>query len=217
MDNRFIVSLPDNRDSASPFDHALPPAGSVTRFYRQLVEGDRSATDGLWQRFFPRLTALARATVGRLPQQVSDIDDAVQSAFISFWQQAERGDFATNLNRDNLWSLLATMTVRKAQKQARRLRTQKRGGGHVLGEQALAGDDADPRALDQLVQDIPTHEYDLVCEEFLSQLDDELRAIVVLRLLGHSTEEIARQLHCTQRKIQRKLQLVQIKWQDFES
>lgn len=191
------------------------PAGSITQFYRQLIDGDRSATDGLWQRFFPRLTALARTTVGRLPQQVTDVDDAVQSAFIAFWQQAERGDFAANLNRDNLWNLLATMTVRKAQKQARRERSQKRGAGKILGEQAVSGIE-DDGAFDQLAPALPASDYDLVCEEFLSQLDDELRSIVVLRLLGHSTEDIARQLQCTQRKIQRKLQLVQIKWQETE-
>lgn len=208
----------------SPSDRPLPPGspdshstGSITQFYRQLVEGNRSATDGLWQRFFPRLTVLARTTVGRLPQQLTDIDDAVQSAFISFWQQAQRGEFSANLNRDNLWSLLATLTVRKARRQARKERTQKRGGGKILGEQDLAAGEDDAAALDQLARNLPADDYDLVCEEFLSQLDDELRAVVVLRLLGHSTGDIARQLSCTQRKIQRKLQLVQIKWQDGES
>lgn len=193
------------------------PEGSITLCYRQLVSGDRSATRGLWQHFFPRLTAMARATVGRLPQQVTDVDDAVQSAFISFWRQAESGELGENLNRDNLWNLLATITVRKAQKQARRERSQKRGGGNVVGEQQLTRGDSDYVRLDQLARVIPTSDYDLVCEEFLSQLDDELRAIVVLRLLGHSTEEIARELGCTQRKIQRKLQLVQLKWQDDDA
>src|SRR5262249_58697665 len=134
-----------------------------------------------------------------------------------FWQQAERGDFAANLNRDNLWSLLATITIRKARKQARHQRMQKRGGGLVVGEQSLGGSEHDPVTLDQIAREIPTAEYDLVCEEFLSNLDDELRSIVVLRLLGHSTQEIAEQLNCTQRKVQRKLQLVQIKWQDADA
>lgn len=160
---------------------------------------------------------MARATVGRLPQQVTDVDDAVQSAFISFWRQAESGEFGENLNRDNLWNLLATITVRKAQKQARRERSKKRGGGNVVGEQQMARGDSDYVRLDQLARVVPTSDYDLVCEEFLSQLDEELRAIVVLRLLGHSTEEIARELGCTQRKIQRKLQLVQLKWQEDDA
>lgn len=195
----------------------LQPAGSITQCYRQLVSGERSAVNELWQRFFPRLTALARATVGRLPQQVTDVDDDVQSAFISFWEQVEKGDFAAHLHRENLWQLLATMTVRKARQHARRERSTKRGGGEILGEQALARLDEGSVTLDQLALVIPSSEYDLVCEEFLTQLDDELRAIVVLRLLGHSTEEIAVELRCTQRKIQRKLQLVLLKWQDGES
>lgn len=202
---------------ASNYDCTPSPEGSITLCYRQLVSGDRSATRELWQHFFPRLTAMARATVGRLPQQVTDVDDAVQSAFISFWRQAESGEFGENLNRDNLWNLLATITVRKAQKQARRERSKKRGGGNVVGEQQMARGDSDYVRLDQLARVVPTSDYDLVCEEFLSQLDEELRAIVVLRLLGHSTEEIARELGCTQRKIQRKLQLVQLKWQEDDA
>ena len=46
-------------------------------------------------------------------------------------------------DRDDLWRLLATITVRKAIDTMRHQTRQKRGGGHVLGESALlVGDDA---------------------------------------------------------------------------
>lgn len=88
--------------------------------YRQLSAGDPAAGGELWQRFFPRISAVARKVLSGRPQRAADADDAAQSAFMAFWQQAARGEFSTNLDRDNLWTLLSKITVRKALKQVRR-------------------------------------------------------------------------------------------------
>lgn len=189
-----------------------PATGSVTMLYQQLSAGDPLAAGQLWQRYFPRITAMARKTLAGRSQRAADADDAAQSAFINFWQQAARGQLGTQLDRDSLWNLLATITVRKALKQARREQAQKRGGGRVIGEDQLAGQGQEPVPLEQLIGQMSTHEFDLYSEELLLSLDDELRQIAVLRLLGHGTKEIAEQLHCTQRKVQRKLQLIQLRW-----
>lgn len=184
--------------------------GSVTMLYQQLTAGDRTAASQLWRRFFPRIVALARTAISGRARRVADAEDAAQSAFVTFWQQAQRGDFDATLDRDGLWSLLATITVRKAYKQAERERAQKRGGGKVLGEQDL-GSERGVR-LDQLLSQISTQEFDLFTEELLLQLDAEQREIAVLRLMGYGTKEIAEQLDCTQRKVQRKLELIRLRW-----
>src|SRR5689334_4312344 len=95
-------------------------AGSVTHFFARLRAGDAAAARGLWDRFFPRLLGLARKTLAGLPQRAADADDAVQSAFASFWQRAARGDFGDGLDRNELWKLLGTITLRKSLRQARR-------------------------------------------------------------------------------------------------
>ena len=51
------------------------------------------------------------------------------SAFESFRAGAEQGQFPDVGDREDLWRLLAVITVRKAQAQARRHRRLKRGGG----------------------------------------------------------------------------------------
>ena len=107
--------------------------GSITHFYRELRGGDRAAAEELWNRFFPRLMGLARKTLAGRPQRMADAEDAVISAFASFFQQAEDGGLSANMRRSNLWKLLGVMTVRKARKQAVRERTQKRGAGQVAG------------------------------------------------------------------------------------
>src|SRR5438270_8035524 len=133
----------------APVPPAMPPdaTGSVTQFFHQLRAGDAAAARGLWQHFFPRLVGLARHALAGRPQQAADAEDIALSAFASFWQRA--GDFTAVLNRDELWKLLGTITVRKAIKQGRREAADKRGGGRVLGEADLTRPDGSPLPLDE--------------------------------------------------------------------
>jgi DNA-directed RNA polymerase specialized sigma24 family protein len=187
------------------------PTGSVTQFFHQLRAGDAAAARGLWQHFFPRLVGLARHTLAGRPQQVADAEDAALSAFTSFWQRAD--DFTAILNRDELWKLLGTITVRKAMKQALREAADKRGGGNVLGEAMLTRPDGSRLPLDEAAGSLPPQEFDLHSAELLDGLGPELRTIAVLRLLGHTNREIAASLGCTERKIERKLALIRLQWE----
>jgi DNA-directed RNA polymerase specialized sigma24 family protein len=165
---------------------------------------------------------LARKTLAGRPQQVADADDAVQSAFISFWRRAERGELAELQSREELWSLLGLITVRKAVQHAQKELAQKRGGGRVHGESSAAADSPEPLRLDNLlapgargvIQSLPAHEFDLTCEEMLLALDDEMRGIALYKLMGHTTAEIAERLGCTTRKIERKTALIRDIWKE---
>jgi DNA-directed RNA polymerase specialized sigma24 family protein len=193
----------------------IPPAdhtGSVTLFFRQLRIGDPRAADALWERFFPRLVALARKTLAGRPQRVADADDAAQSAFASFCLRVRQGEFEVT-DRNELWNLLGVITARKARRQVRRESAGKRGGGRVMGEDALVGRDGLPLPLDALAADQSAEEFDLHTEELLTQLDEELREFAVLRLLGFRNREIAEMHGCTERKVERKLNLIRLKWE----
>jgi len=186
-------------------------AGSISQAFRELQAGDGKAASPLWERFFPRLLGLARkALIGR-PQKAADAEDAVQSAFASFVIRAQHGAFGVGLDREDLWSLLGVIAVRKARKQVRRERALKRGQGRVLDEAALAGPD-ERAGLDALAG-TPAADFDLHCEELLGQLDDELRVFAVLRLLGHTNRETAEQLGCTERRVERKLARIRQCWE----
>ncbi len=188
-------------------------AASVTQLFEKFRGGDGTAARQLWEHYLPRLLGLARKTLAGRPQQMADADDAVQSAFTSFWQRVERGDFPGRLDRDDLWNLLGLFTVRKALRHARRERAQRRGGGKVLDEAALIRADGTPLRLDELAGHPPAGEFDLHCEEMLLLLDEELRVFAVLRLLGHRNREIAALLACTERKVERKLALIRLVWE----
>lgn len=188
-------------------------SGSITNFLGNLRAGNRDAAHELWNRFCPRLLALARQTLsGRLPRG-ADPEDAVQSAFISFWQQAERGDIAGEMDRVQLWNLLGLITVRKALKQLQRERAQKRGGGRIVSEQALAGNDGRPMSLENLAAAIPAPDFDLVCDDLLRMLDEDQRTIALYRLLGYKNREIAEFLNVAERTVERKLLLIRAIWE----
>jgi DNA-directed RNA polymerase specialized sigma24 family protein len=97
--------------------------------------------------------------------------------------------------------------------QIRREQTAKRGGGNVVGEAALARHDGSPLPLDEAAVVLPTADFDLHSEELLSQLEPELRDFAILRLLGYRNREIAEMHDCTERKVERKLNLIRLRWQ----
>ena len=174
-------------------------SGSVSILFRQLRAGDPAAVERLWDRFRPRLTALAEQALSGRWQQMADAEDALQSAFISFWQRAERGDFGDEMTRDDLWNVLGTITVRKALRQQRRESAQKRGGGRTREEMDLH----------ESVSTADSPEFEVVCAEML---EPDLRSYALLRLMGHKNREIADHFGCTERKVERKLQLIRAVW-----
>jgi DNA-directed RNA polymerase specialized sigma24 family protein len=193
------------------FEKTPNNCGSVTQFFGQLRMGNPGAAEALWERFFPRLIAIARKTLVGRPQRATDVDDAVQSAFASFCLRVRAGEYDIS-NRNDLWNLLGVITTNKARMQARHEAAAKRGGGKVLGEGALVRPDGSPLPLDE-IGGLPPADFDLHCEELLHQLDPELREFAVLRLLGYRNREIAEMHDCTERKVERKLNLIRLRWQ----
>ncbi len=189
---------------------------TITSFFLQLRDGQQSAATPLWNHFFPRLLGLARKTLAGRTHRVADAEDAVQSAFFDFWKQLNRNIPDQGIDRNGLWRLLATITVRKVLKQQERENATKRGGGRVQLASALECDDAsaNPFEWDVRFCQLPTPEADLVCEELLMQLDEECRAVALLRLMGYRNREVANILERAESTIERKLQLIRRIWDD---
>lgn len=192
---------------------------SVTQWINHLKTGDWSeAARLLWQRYFERLARLAQGRLQRAARRPADGEDVALSVLDSFFEGVAAGRFPDLGNRDDLWRLLVTITARKAHNQRRDEGRQKRGGGRVVSEGALAG--ADPMSDDFLAQVVghePTPEFAaMVTDEyrrlFGSLADESLRVVALLKLEGHSNEEIARSLDCGLRTVERKLEVIRKRW-----
>jgi DNA-directed RNA polymerase specialized sigma24 family protein len=192
---------------------------SVTQWVNDLKAGDRGeAARLLWQRYFERLAQIAQGRLQRAARGPADGEDVALSVLDSFFRGVAAGRFPDLANRDDLWRLLVTITARKAHNQRRDEGRQKRGGGRVVGEAALAGSDPDGDAfLARVVGDEPTPEFAaMVADEyrrlFGSLTDESLRVVALLKLEGHSNHEIARSLDCGLRTVERKLEVIRKRW-----
>ena len=112
---------------------------SVTHWLDGVKAGDEADIQRLWDRYFQRLVRLAGAKLPGHCRRAFDEEDVALSAFQSFCDRAGQGQFPQLSDRDDLWRLLATLTVRKAVLMMRHQTRQKRGGGRVLGESAFQG------------------------------------------------------------------------------
>jgi RNA polymerase sigma factor (sigma-70 family) len=175
---------------------------SVTLWLSQVKEGDRAAVHQLLDRYFHRLVGLARSRFQGRPALIDYDEDVALSAFNSLCLGAERGRFPDLVDRDDLWRLLAVMTIRKAIDVQRRGRSQEISGEPNLEQ--LLSDEPPPELAAEMAD-----EY----QRLLGLLDDaELRSIALWKVEGLTNEEIADRLGCVERTVERKLQRIRILW-----
>lgn len=196
---------------------------SVSRLFAELKAGDHSAATRLWDLFFLRLLAAARGRLARkgIPTRVTDEDDIAASVFESLFEGAANGRFAEHRTRDDLWRLMLCIARQKVVKHVRRNTALKRGGGDVEGESAFLAPDGSVsmNGLEQVVSEEPTPEFVATLKEENTRLldllqDDTLRRVALLRLEGHSDQEIADQLQVSLRTVERKLKLIRERWKN---
>jgi DNA-directed RNA polymerase specialized sigma24 family protein len=194
--------------------------GSVSTRLSALKEGDHAAANLLWQRYFPGLVDLARRKLGSQPGGAADEEDVALGAFAKFCSLAEQGRLPEVRNRNDLWGLLVTLTVRLAIDQVRRERRQKRGGA------AAPGDDGLPEPLlpsAVLAEDVasrePAPDFTVQvaeeCQRLLGGLeDDDLKSIAQWKFEGYTNDEIATKLGVVLRTVERKLRAIREQWAD---
>src|SRR4051794_20187339 len=183
--------------------------GSITRFISQLQAGDLAAAQPLWERYFRRLVDLARRKLLGARPQVADEEDVALSAFDSFCRGLKQGRFPDLQDRDNLWKLLVVLTSRKACHLMRDEQRLKRGGGQKAGTAEdlteLLSREPSPQFAAELADN---------CQRLLGLLGDaELSAIALSKMEGYTTGEIADQLKCAPRTVERKLRLIRSLWE----
>jgi RNA polymerase sigma factor (sigma-70 family) len=192
--------------------------GSVSKHVRLLKSGDQSAARPLWQRYFPWLVRLARRKLQSTPSAVADEEDVALEAFARFCQRAEEGRLPEVRNRDDLWRLLVTLTIRMAIDEVRRQHRLKRGGAGLAAED---GQTAAVLSSETLPSGVASRELppDFIlevaeqCERMLDGLgDDELKAIAVWKSEGCTNEEVAARLGVVLRTVERKVHLIRQRW-----
>lgn len=193
----------------------------VTLLIQDLAGGDDNAATHLWELYFRRVAQAAKLRLSPALRRVTDEEDVAASVFESLFDGVSQGKFAELASRDNLWRLLSVMTTRKAADHAQHQLRAKRGGGDVRGESIFLDDEGTSGIAQFVAITCDPHFEAQFTEEIAVRLealgDDTLRRVAQLKLEGYTNDEIAEQLECTGRTVQRKLQEVRAIWSEGES
>jgi DNA-directed RNA polymerase specialized sigma24 family protein len=200
----------------------MAPEGSITRCITLLRQGEDAAAQVIWERYFPQLVRLARSQLARVSSCTKDEEDIALSALDRFCRAVNQGRYPQLADRHGLWRLLLQITSRRLHDQRRYERRQRRGGGHVYRASDVAeGADRETHDLDDFADDAPTPEFAALmaeqCGRLLSRLDDpQLQALATAKLDGTSNSDLATQLGCSVRTVERRLKLIRDIWREEE-
>ncbi len=188
---------------------------NVSHWIDLVKAGDSAAATCIWQHYFDRLVRSVRARLYGQNRAISDEEDIVLSVFDSFYHAAENGRFPDLSDRDDLWQLLLRMAARKVIDKRRRDRRQRRGGNVRLHSLDQAGED---ETVIQAIGDEPSPDMVLMMQESVEQLFShlgvgQLRDLAGAKLEGYTNAELAQRFGCSERTIERRLNLIREKCQ----
>jgi RNA polymerase sigma factor (sigma-70 family) len=171
--------------------------------YRQ---GDSKAADALFARYVERLTELVRWQIAPRLRKRIDPEDAVHSAYRSFFIRARSGDFVLQRSGE-LWKLLVAMTLNKLRRQIVHHQSQKRSvrRDRSIEEPALPDLSVCPSPLEALAAADEL-------ESLMRKLSPLERTVLELRLQEHRWDEIAQATGRSERTVRRVLEGIRVVW-----
>ena len=173
-------------------------AGSVTGWVESLKRGDVEAAEKIWDRLFKRLCRRISPSTQML--RMYDDEDIAICAFTEFFQAVRDGRFKNLADRNELWSLLATIAVRKSFDCQKYETAARRGGGlvrHRFEDLQIESNLSVFTTTDSAGQAFD------VLSEIEQSLDDEgLCEVLRLKVQGLENKEIALQIGCSLRTVQ---------------
>ena len=185
-------------------------SNSVTRWINELRDGDRSAANRLWGFVQGRVCRTAKSQVARSSHATYDEEDVALSAFSSLCEGFEAGRYDKVADREQLSRLLTVITVNKARKRVLRENRVRRGGR--ARRVANGSDFLDTVASTELAPEGQAMMQE-ECGRLLGLLEKrDLKLLALLKVEGYTNQEIADQLGCSRRTIQRRLDMIRDIW-----
>lgn len=186
---------------------------SITGWFLALRDGDDSAADRLWRRYFNRIMSVAR---GRLPPDTAyDEEDLALSVFHAVCKAAQEGRCPDLSNREELWALMLVIARRKVTSRVRHVSRKRRAGDGQRPQRTTIDPDELAAGNSSGALSVTLEEE---CERLLKLLNDpKLESIALMKLDGYTSAEIGRQVGVAEATVKRKLAVIRKRWEaEFE-
>ena len=163
------------------------------RLISALRDGDESAADELFHRYYGRLVDLVQRNMGWRLREVEHPSDVVQSVFLSVFGQGH-SDKIEVASRGSLWPLLVTIALNKVRNRARFWARDRRDRAREIPAQDAQVADAQPTAEDaSILKEL----IELLLEPFPSRRRQSLEHI----LQGYGVGETADSVGVSERTV----------------
>jgi RNA polymerase sigma-70 factor (ECF subfamily) len=175
-----------------PTDHSL---------IQRVRLGQKDAADQLYQRYAYRLRELARAQCSSDLAKREEVEDIVQSVFGSFFRGANQGYYDVPAGEE-LWKLFLVIALNKIRAKANYYHAAKRDVRRTLSGGWFENSLEQVAAVDGSAEAV----LHLTVEETLEGLPPKHREVLRLRVEGFEVKDIAQQVGCSKRTVERLLQ-----------
>ncbi len=189
---------------------------SLAKVMSRLREGDQDAASLIFHRFVNRLTALASGQFDNRFRAKADAEDVVQSVYKSFFLRDGRSPFDLS-DWDSLWSLLATITIRKCTDRRSYWLAARRSVGRELSRGPGGSDGSWRETLDRGPTPFQATVLTELLETILAELPDHHRTIAELSLQGYTAIEVATRAECSERTVARVVARIKDRLRAIES
>ena len=162
-------------------------------------EGDEEATRDFWVRYAQPLIRLADRNLSQRLRRRVDPEDVVQSTFRTVLRRIQGGEFRLE-GEEDIWRLLTAIALNKSRRQARYFAAKKRDADRDLPLEAH--EESPSQAVEATPEDAVIL-VDLVDHVIRTTTDEEERRVLLLKLDDCSNFQIAQQMQCSERTVQR--------------
>lgn len=187
----------------NPEADAEKPTAAVSTdssLVRYLRDGQKEAAEELYHRYAKRLWRMVNQHFPRAFSSRFDPDDIVQSVFRVFYSRVQQNSYEVPKSGE-IWSLLYVIAMNKLRHQITHHKAEKR---NVFRTSLSPTEDHSLLDLCENTQSSAMLRF--VIEDYLANLSEDERAIIALRMNGHSVTEIATKTNRALRSVERILQ-----------
>ncbi len=202
-------------ESNRTVNDGMASSGSVSGWIEGMREGDPDAVRNLVERYFRRLAQYSNKRLDARMRVAEDGEDIAIMVLDTLTRNAQLGLFPNLQHREDLWLLLILLTQQIVIERKRKANSERRVIHNMTDLLTRYSE-----SLESFLQEDPSQSKILEIvdcwNELLKSLDDDRsRDIARLKLQGFSNREIGTILQIVPKTVDRKVNAILQRWQDF--